>query len=153
MAAMVGGGTPIKKPVTTIATTTAGLARRDTGGCWRVTVLTMAGWIRSSETNSQWSTAQSIRRPTAATGARWAMKSRYGIRENEPMSMFCGLPVMLATLPIFEAVATARRYGSGLMPIRRVSASTIGTMTRQMMSLTKNADSTPLVKMTVGNRW
>ena len=75
------------------------------------------------------------------------MKSRYGIRENEPMSMFCGLPVMLATLPIFEAVATARRYGSGLMPIRRVSASTIGTMTRQMMSLTKNADSTPLAQL------
>ena len=32
------------------------------------------------------------------------------------MSMFCGLPVIVATLPMFEAVATASRYGSGLGP-------------------------------------
>jgi hypothetical protein len=26
------------------------------------------------------------------------------------MSMFCGLPVMVSALPMFEAVATATRY-------------------------------------------
>jgi len=73
--------------------------------------------------------------------------------ENEPISMFCGLPVMVATLPMFDAVATARRYGSGFTPMRRVAVRTKGTMTRQMMSLTKNAESTPLVTITVGSRW
>ena len=37
--------------------------------------------------------------------------------------------------------------------MRFVTVSTKGTITRQMMSLTKNADRMPLVKMTVGNRW
>ena len=27
--------------------------------------------------------------------------------------MFCGLPMTVATLPMFDAVASARRYGSG----------------------------------------
>ena len=27
--------------------------------------------------------------------------------ESEPISMFCGLPVIVATLPMFDAVATA----------------------------------------------
>ena len=33
--------------------------------------------------------------------------------ENDPISMFCGFPVIVATLPIFDAVATANRYGKG----------------------------------------
>jgi hypothetical protein len=37
------------------------------------------------------------------------MKLRYEIPDNEPISMFCGLPVIVATLPVFEAVATATR--------------------------------------------
>ena len=68
------------------------------------------------------------------------------------MSMFCGLPVMLATLPMLDPVATASRYASGDRPMRRVMCSTNGTITRQMMSFTKNAESTPLVKITAGSR-
>lgn len=45
------------------------------------------------------------------------------------MSMFCGLPVMLATLPMLDPVATASRYASGGRPIRRVMCSTNGTIT------------------------
>ena len=60
---------------------------------------------------------------------------------------------MVAVLPILEAVATAKRYGMGLIPIRLATLSTNGTMTRQMMSLTKNAESNPLRKITVGRRW
>ena len=67
--------------------------------------------------------------------------------------MFCGFPVMVATLPMLAEVATASRYGSGFSPMRRVAASANGTITRQMMSLTKNAESTPVMKMTVGSRW
>jgi len=66
--------------------------------------------------------------------------------------MFCGLPVIVAVLPILDAVATARRYGTGLTPMRRVAVSTKGTITRQMMSLTKNAESNPLRRITVGSR-
>jgi len=32
-----------------------------------------------------------------------------GIRDTDPISMFCGLPVIVATLPTLEAVASARR--------------------------------------------
>ena len=41
------------------------------------------------------------------------MKSRYEIPDNEPISMFCGFPVIVATLPMFDAVATAMTYGIG----------------------------------------
>ena len=35
--------------------------------------------------------------------------------------MFCGLPVMVATLPMFDAVATAITYGAGVTRSRRAS--------------------------------
>ena len=60
-----------------------------------------------------------------------------------PIIMFCGLPVMVATLPMFDAMATASRYGTGLRPSRRVISSTSGVSTRHMVSLTKNAEKTP----------
>ena len=72
--------------------------------------------------------------------------------EKDPISMFCGLPVILATLPIFDAVATANRYGNGSSRSLRVMLSTNGTITRQTISFTKNAESTPDVKTTAGNR-
>ena len=72
--------------------------------------------------------------------------------ENDPMSMFWGLPVIVATLPILEDVATASRNGSGLTRIRRVIVSTSGAITRQMMSFTKKAERIPLAAITVGRR-
>jgi hypothetical protein len=47
--------------------------------------------------------------PTTATGASCRRNVRYGIPEKLPTSMFCGLPVSVATLPTFEAVASAMR--------------------------------------------
>src|SRR5215472_18737764 len=70
--------------------------------------------------------------------------------EYEPISMFCGFPVIVATLPMFEAVATANRNGKAGNCNRRVSFNTNGTMTRQTMSLTKKADKSPDVKITAG---
>src|SRR4051794_41955411 len=72
--------------------------------------------------------------------------------EKDPISMFCGLPVMVATLPMFELVATASKYGSGGRFIRLVMLSTKGTMTRHTMSFTKNAERIPQVKITAGKR-
>ena len=66
--------------------------------------------------------------------------------------MFCGLPVIVATLPMFDAVATASRYGTGASPSRRAMCRTNGVITRHTMSLTRNAESTPQVKTTVGSR-
>jgi Phage integrase family len=66
--------------------------------------------------------------------------------------MFWGFPVMVATLPMLAEVATASRYGSAFKPMRRVARSANGTMTKQMMSLTKKAESKPVIKMTVGMR-
>ena len=72
--------------------------------------------------------------------------------DSEPISMFCGLPVIVAALPIFDAVATAITYGTGGSLSRRAMCTTNGVITRQTMSLTRNAESSPLVKMTVGSR-
>jgi len=68
------------------------------------------------------------------------------------MSMFCGFPVIVATLPIFDAVATANRYGNGSSRSLRLMLSTNGTITRQTISFTKNAESAPDVNTTAGNR-
>src|SRR5205085_10766269 len=73
--------------------------------------------------------------------------------EKDPISMFCGLPVMVATLPMFELVATASKYGSGGKFIRLVMLSKKGTMTRHTMSFTKNAERIPQVKITAGKRY
>ena len=67
--------------------------------------------------------------------------------------MFWGSPVMVATLPMLAEVATASRYGRGFNPMWRVARSTNGSMTRQMMSLTKKAESKPVIKMRVGSKW
>ena len=63
--------------------------------------------------------------------------------EKLPIIMFCGLPVMVATLPILAAMATASRYGTGLRRSRPVISSTSGVSTRHMVSLTKKAEKTP----------
>jgi hypothetical protein len=47
--------------------------------------------------------------PEAATGHKVAANAPQGIREKPPMIMFCGLPVIVAVLPIFEAMGMARR--------------------------------------------
>ena len=81
------------------------------------------------------------------------MNSTYGIPDSEPISMFCGLPVIVAVLPMFDAVATATTYGIGGSPRRRAMRSASGVITRHTMSFTRNAEKRPLVKITVGNRW
>ena len=68
--------------------------------------------------------------------------------ETLAISMFCGLPVMVATLPMFEAVASASRYGSGRWPRAIAISMTIGVKIRQMVSLTKSAERMPLTNTT-----
>ena len=80
------------------------------------------------------------------------MKSTYEIRESEPINMLGGLPVIVAALPMFDAVATAIAYGMEGRPSRRVIRRTNGVIIRHTMSFTRNAESNPLVKITVGNK-
>ena len=42
--------------------------------------------------------------------------------------MFCGLPVIVAVEPTFDAIATASRYGTGLRLSASVNSSTSGAM-------------------------
>ena len=72
--------------------------------------------------------------------------------EKLPIMMFCGLPVMVAVEPMFDAIATANRYGTGLRPIASVNSSTSGASTRQMASFTRNAEKTPAVPTTPQSR-
>ena len=66
--------------------------------------------------------------------------------------MFCGLPVIVAVEPTFDAIATASRYGSGLRPIARDSSSTSGASIRQMASFTRKAEKMPEVATTAHSR-
>ena len=63
--------------------------------------------------------------------------------------MFCGLPTGVMTLPMLEAMATARRKGTGLSRRWRASEMTIGVITRQTTSLMKKAENRPLATTTV----
>ncbi len=58
------------------------------------------------------------------------------------MRMFCGLPVMVATLPMFDEVASARRYGLGSRSSVSAICSTSGVKAMHTTSLMRNADST-----------
>ena len=81
--------------------------------------------------------------PAKETGPSAAAKVAYGIWERPPIMMFCGLPVIVAADPTFEAMATARRYGTGRRPSAIVSSNTSGVRTRQIASLTRKAENTP----------
>ena len=60
-----------------------------------------------------------------------------------PTSMFCGLPVIVATLPMLDPMATASSNGSGDSPRSAATSSTMGVNIRHTVSLTNIADSTP----------
>ena len=57
--------------------------------------------------------------------------------------MFCGFPVIVATEPMFEAVARPTRYGIGGRFSRWQRCSTSGVRATQTTSLTRNAERTP----------
>ena len=59
------------------------------------------------------------------------------------MIMFCGLPVIVAVLPTLDAIGIANRYGIGSRLSRVTRSSTSGVMTRQIVSLTRNAENDP----------
>src|SRR2546427_4496615 len=90
--------------------------------------------------------------PITATGPSAAMKAPYGIPDRLPTIMFCGLPVIVATLPRLLAVARAIRYGTGRSPRLPTIWITSGVSTRQTTSFTKNADRTPAEAITATSR-
>ena len=72
------------------------------------------------------------------------MNRAKGIPLATPISMFCGLPIGVMALPTFDPSAIASRNGSGRSASGRSAASTSGVRTRQIVSLTKNAENIPL---------
>ena len=85
-------------------------------------------------------------------GESAAANRAYGMREKLPIIMFCGFPVMVATLPILAAMATASRYGTGLRRSLPVISTTRGVRTRHMVSLTKKAEKMPATRTIPINR-
>ena len=69
-----------------------------------------------------------------------------------PMIMFCGLPVRVAAEPMFEAVARAMRYGSGLRRAPWAICTTSGVNIRQMVSFRNNALSSPARPISTANK-
>ena len=65
--------------------------------------------------------------------------------------MFCGLPVIVAVLPTLEAIATPSRYGTGSRRSRRAMSTTSGVITRQIASLSRNAENTPELTITAAS--
>jgi hypothetical protein len=59
---------------------------------------------------------------------------------------------MVAALPMFDAVASASRYGSGGSRLACTTPTTIGVKIKQIVSLTNSADSTPAAATRVTSR-
>ena len=68
------------------------------------------------------------------------------------MIMFCGLPVMVMTLPMLAAVARARRYGAAGTPAWAVISRSSGVPSRHTVSLSSKAAPAPAVNTTRANR-
>src|SRR4051812_565727 len=62
--------------------------------------------------------------------------------ETDAMRMFCGVPVMVATLPTLEAVASARRCGLGSHSMDSAMWITSGVKAMHTTSLIRKAEST-----------
>src|SRR5262249_21410921 len=102
--------------------------------------------VRSCRRNTSQTTTASSASPMSATGASAAENCRNVRPDTDPISMFCGLPVTVAALPMLDAVASARRYGSGRCRRASATSMTTGVNTRQIVSWRKSADSPPVTK-------
>lgn len=60
--------------------------------------------------------------------------------------------MIVAALPILDAMAMARRYGMGFLRSRVTMSSTRGVSTRHIVSFTKKAEKNPDTKTMATNR-
>jgi len=60
--------------------------------------------------------------------------------ERIAMNAFCGLPTSVATLPMFAAIATATRYGTGFTRSARVLRTTTGVTSSAIVSFRTSAE-------------
>src|SRR5271166_4627663 len=109
MNAVFAIGAPAKNPAITKIVTTAALAI-----ChgWRRILAGSSVLKKAVENSVRWRRAmrQKVKSSAApAIGERRIANCAYGMREATPIIMFCGLPVKVATLPAFEAIATANK--------------------------------------------
>ena len=73
----------------------------------------------------------------------WTRNPPNVARLQIPTSMFCGFPVTDSTEPTFAPMASPIRYALGRTRSGPSAASSTGVTTRQIVSLTKNADRRP----------
>ena len=66
-----------------------------------------------------------------------AMKSRFA---TEPMIRFGGSPISVAVPPMFDAMASAIRNGTGGTPSSLATSSVTGATSRIVVTLSRNAD-------------
>src|SRR6266699_618836 len=112
---------------------------------------TATGTVLRGSRNGSRSSARNVQRrypyvrasPPAATGSMRTKNPPKVVPLQMPTSMFCGLPVTESTEPTLAPMASPSRYGVGRTRSGPRAASRTGVTTRQMVSLTKNADSSP----------
>src|SRR5713101_8501764 len=114
IAATRGGARPARNPAKTMTTTMPGLSRA-AGLTSGMLVGTSARTSRRpARRQKNQSTSHARNSPTSATGPRCQRKSRYPMPEKDPTTMFCGFPVIVATLPMFESRGYGQEVGNRL---------------------------------------
>ena len=68
------------------------------------------------------------------------------------MSMFCGLPIIVATDPILAEAASAIKYGIGFISPLLVISNKSGVNIKTIVSFKKSADKIPEVKIMIIRR-
>ena len=61
------------------------------------------------------------------------------------MMMFGGSPISVAAPPMFEAIASAIRNGTGGMPSRSQTSSVTGAISSTVVTLSSSADATAVM--------
>ena len=82
---------------------------------------------------------------TITTGARFVMKAPNESPVCPAMRMFGGSPISVAVPPMFEAMISTMISGTGSMSSASASRNVIGTTSRIVVTLSRNADSTAVV--------
>ena len=118
------------------------------GPCYIWPAADQATWARRSEIRRDIRTQSPppLRSRPRARQAQARPRTRgMRFRRNCAIIMFCGFPVMVATLPALDAMATASKYGTGLRRSAAVISKTRGVRARHIVSFTKKAEKNPAI--------
>jgi len=96
---------------------------------------------------------QIINNPARETGIRLIEKSTKEIPEKIPISIFCGLPTMVAAEPTFADVANPITYGIGFRFKAITISKTIGVNISTIVSFKNKPDKIPEEKTINNKSW